>query len=64
MAMETNVISLFIYYNGQLLQRQDRQNMSDFIISFNTFGGFDNFDQPLRLGLSGRVALTTPADGS
>ena len=45
MATETNnIISLYIYYNGQLLQRQDRQNMSDFIISFNIFGEFDNFE--------------------
>ena len=30
MATETkNVISLFIYYNGQLLQPQDGQNMTD-----------------------------------
>ena len=45
MATETkNAISQFIYYNGQLLQLQDRQNMSDFIISFNIFGEFDNFE--------------------
>ena len=42
MAMQTkNVISQFIYYKGQLLQWQD---MSDFIISFNIFGEFDNFE--------------------
>ena len=45
MATDTyNVISLYIYYNGQLLQRQDRQNMSDFIIYLNIFGEFDNFE--------------------
>ena len=45
MAMETkNVISQFIYYNGQFWQRQDGQNMSGFIISFNIFVEFDNFE--------------------
>ena len=45
MATETNnTISQFIYYNGQLLQRQDRQNTSYFIMYFNIFGEFDNFE--------------------
>ena len=44
MAMETNnVISLYIYYR-QLLQRKDRQNMSDFVIYFNISGEFDNVE--------------------
>jgi len=33
-----NVISLFIYHNGKT-----EKNLSDFIISFNLFGEFDNF---------------------
>ena len=73
MATETkNIISQFIYYKGQLVQPQDGQNMSDFIISFNIFGEFDNFEDwdaaQEKEVKSGRVALTrcltTPADWS
>ena len=39
-----NVISPFIYYNGQLVQRQDRRNTRDFIVSLNIFGEFDHFE--------------------
>ena len=46
MATETkNVISQFIYYNGQLLQPQ---NMSDFIIYFNIFGESDNVEDCMQ----------------
>ena len=37
------VISPFIYYSGWLLQPQDGQNMSDFIIYSNIFGDFEEW---------------------
>ena len=45
MATETkNFISLYYIILYELLQWQDRQNMSDFIIYFNIFDDFDNFE--------------------
>ena len=56
MATETkNVTSQFIYYNGQLLQRQDT---SDFI-SFNIFGEFDHLEDWDAAQEKESVALTT-----
>ena len=40
----SNVISLYIFYNGLLLQLQDKVKVSNFIIYFNVFGEFDNFE--------------------
>ena len=47
MATETNVISLYMYYNRQLLQQQDR--VSDFIIYLNIFGEFDHFEMMMMM---------------
>ena len=55
--MATEIISLYIYYNGQLLQRQ-HDRVSDFIIYFNIFGEVDNVedcDAAQLINFCGRV---------
>ena len=56
-----NLISLYIDYNGQLLQQQDRQTVSDFIIYFNIFSEFDNVED-LRCSTADQLLRSSRSD--